>query len=123
VVTRNSSVPGHEIRYFCIALLLLYSRICIFIYPKYISDFWVQLLPQECETYICQYSVILTRKYRTGAGKMTYIAMEFIEKKKRNIKFNRPYSKVKKKNQQGQKWQLFFHFRFSVIILSLLLQQ
>jgi hypothetical protein len=26
-------------------------------------------------------------------------------------------------NQQGQKWQLFFHFRFSVIMLSVLLQQ
>jgi hypothetical protein len=26
-------------------------------------------------------------------------------------------------NQQGQKWQLFFHSRFSVIILSVLFQQ
>jgi hypothetical protein len=25
-------------------------------------------------------------------------------------------------NQQGQKWQLFFHLRFSVIIFSVLLQ-
>jgi hypothetical protein len=29
----------------------------------------------------------------------------------------------KSANQQGQKWQLFFHFRFSAIILSVLLQQ
>jgi hypothetical protein len=29
----------------------------------------------------------------------------------------------KSTNQQGQKWQLYFHFRFSVIILSVLLQQ
>jgi hypothetical protein len=29
----------------------------------------------------------------------------------------------KSTNQQGQKWQLDFHFRFRVIILSVLLQQ
>jgi hypothetical protein len=40
----------------------------------------------------------------------------------RRATLNRPYSKVKSTNQQRQKWKLFFHFRFSVITLSLLLQ-